>query len=465
MVPLSIEGSSIILNATFSENIALNIVLICAIIVLLMLSAFFSASETAYSTVNIMRLKSYQDEKRKGAKKAVYIAEKYDLTIITILIGNNLVNIGGTTVAGTVIASLIINGTIADLVTTIAMTLLVLIFGEILPKTFAKQNSEELALKFSGPLYFMMKLFSPISWFFLKLRKGVIKHDETDNEPYMTEDELENVIDVMEDQGILDEKDAELISNSISINETTVYEIMTPRVDMICIDINDSVTEIRNKFFEYQFSRIPVYRDDKDKIIGILRERDFFTALIKYGPDKVNINKLISTPFFVSKATKVADLIREMQQEKKHFAIVVDEYGGTDGIVTLEDALEELVGEIYDEYDEVEAIPDIKQISDNTYQISSEMSLDEMFEQLHLGPTPDCIYSNVGGFVYDLCEDVPQEGKQITISSTYELNDIENPIFKKYNLLFTIKKVVDKRIKLVELTVSEISDEEDKNED
>ena len=465
MVPLSIEGSSIATILTFSDNLVLNLVLIGALVVLLMLSAFFSSSETAYSTVNLIRLKSYQDEKRRGAKKAVYIAEKYDLTIITILIGNNLVNIGATTIAGTIVASLIINQTFADLVTTIAMTLLVLIFGEILPKTLAKQKAEDLALKFSGPMYFVIKLFSPLSWFFLKLRKGLIKTDDKDSEPYMTEDELENVIDVMEDQGVLDEKDAELISNSISINEKTVYEIMTPRVDMISIDIEDSVTEIKNTFFEYQFSRIPVYREDKDNVIGILRERDFFTALIKHGPDKININKLISKPFFVSKATKVSDLIREMQKEKKHFAIVVDEYGGTDGIVTLEDALEELVGEIYDEYDEVEAVPEIKKVDDNRYLISSDMELEEVFEQLELGPTPECIYSNIAGFVYDLCEDVPEEGMSVQIDSTYEINDIENPILKKYKLTFTIKKVVDKRIKLVELLVTEIVDEDENNEE
>ena len=464
LVPLSVEGSSVVLNA-FNDNLGLNLVLIGALVVLLMLSAFFSASETAYSTVNIMRLKGYQEEKRKGAKKAVYIAEKYDITITTILIGNNLVNIAATTIAGTILVRLIINQTLADLVTTIAMTLLVLTFGEILPKTFAKQKAEDLALKFSGALYFLMKLFTPLSWFFLKLRKSLIKNDDAEAEPFMTEDELENVIDVMEDQGVLDEKDAELISNSISINETTVYEIMTPRVDMICIDIEDSVAEIRNKFFEYQFSRIPVYREDKDNIIGILRERDFFTALIKYGPDKININKLISKPFFVSKATKVSDLIRDMQQEKKHFAVVVDEYGGTDGIVTLEDALEELVGEIYDEYDEVDTDPEIKKVDDNKYLISAEMQLEEIFESLELGPTPECIYSNIGGFVYDLCEDVPQEGKQISIESIYEVNDIENPIYKKYNLTFTIKKVVEKRIKLVELLIEEVIEDDEESVD
>ncbi len=464
MVPLSVEGSSVATILSFSENLVLNVILCCSLIILLMLSAFFSSSETAYSTANLMRLKSYQDEKRKGAKKAVYIAENFDFTLITLLVGNNIVNIAATTIATIIFNSIIPNEFWANLVNILVMTILVLIFGEIIPKSIAKRKPEELALRFSGAFYVVMKVLIPITFCFQTIKKVAIK-EEKKSEPFMTEDELEDVIDVMEDQGVLDESDAELISNSLSLNETTAYDIMTPRVDMISVNIEDSILNIRDTFFEYQYSRLPVYRDDKDNIVGLLRERDFFTALIKYGADKVNINKLITKPYFVSKATKVDDLIRDMQQAKQHFAVVVDEYGGTDGIVTLEDCLEEIVGEIYDEYDDEEKIVDLKEIGENKYLVSAEMELEELFDQLELGKTPDSVYSNVGGFVYDLCEELPQEGMEVEYETVYEKIDLENPIVITYQLKFLIKQVKEKRIRTVELSVEVKEEDEQKSEE
>lgn len=464
MVPLSVEGSSVTTILAFSDNLVLNVILCCSLIVLLMLSAFFSSSETAYSTSNLMRLKSYQDEKRKGAKKAVYIAENFDFTLITLLVGNNIVNIAATTIATIIFNSIIPDEFWANLVNIIVMAVLVLIFGEILPKSIAKRKPEELALKFSGAFYVVMKMLIPITIIFHSFRKVFVKEEEN-TEPFMTEDELEDVIDVMEDQGVLDESDAELISNSLSLNEKTVYDIMTPRVDMISVNIEDSILNIRDTFFEYQYSRLPVYRDDKDNIVGLLRERDFFTALIKYGADKVNINKLITKPYFVSKATKVDDLIRDMQQAKQHFAVVVDEYGGTDGIVTLEDCLEEIVGEIYDEYDDEEKNVDLKEIGENKYLVSAEMELEELFEQLELGKTPESMYSNVGGFVYALCEELPQEGMEVEYETVYEKIDLENPIVITYQLKFLVKQVKEKRIRTVELSVEVKEEDEEENEE
>lgn len=464
MVPLSVEGSSVATILAFNDNLVLNIALCCALVVLLMLSAFFSSSETAYSTVNLIRLKNYQDEKVKGAKKAVYIAENFDMTLITLLVGNNIVNIAATTIATIIFDSLLTNELVSSILNIVVMTLVVLTFGEILPKSVAKRKPEAIALKFSGAFYVVMKILLPISIIFHKFRKTVIKENDN-NEPFMTEDELENVIDVMEDQGVLDENDAELISNSLSLNDKTAYDIMTPRVDMICVNIEDSVLNIRDTFFEYQYSRLPVYRDDKDNIVGLLKERDFFTALIKYGADKVNINKLITKPYFVSKATKVDDLIRDMQKEKQHFGVVVDEYGGTDGIVTLEDCLEEIVGEIYDEYDDEEKTVDLKQVSENKYLISAEMQLEDLFEQLELGKVPESAYSNVGGFIYDLCEELPQEGMLVEYESVYEKIDLENPVRIIYQLKFLIKQVKEKRIRTLELTIEEKQLDEDNQEE
>lgn len=456
MVPLS-EGSSVATILGFGDNLALNITLVCVLVLLLLCSAFFSSAETAYSTVNIIRLKNKQDEKVKGAKKAVYCAEKFDVTLITILIGNNFVNIAATTIAAVVFGAMIANPTLANILNTVVMTILVLTFGEIIPKSFAKENAEDLAIRFSGTMYFIIKLLTPISFIFMKFRKSLLSKDkEKELDPYMTEAELGNVIEVMEDQGVLNEKDAELIANSITLNDKTVYEIMTPRVDMISIDVDSSIEEIKTKFFDYQFSRLPVYQEDKDHMIGLIRERDLFTAIIQNGQDNVNIKDLMTKPYFVSKSTKVLDLISEMQATKEHFAIVVDEYGGTDGIVTLEDALEELVGEIYDEYDEVDTKPELTELEHNKYLISADMEIEDLFEDLNLGKAPESEYSSVGGYIYELCEELPSEGKVVQIKSVYEKDDIENPIYITYLLSFEIKEVVDRRIRSVVLSISEV---------
>lgn len=445
------------INLNFiTENWILNVILLILMIFLLAASAFFSSTETAFSSVNLIRLRNYMEEKKKGAKKAVYIADKFDVTLTTILIGNNFVNISATTIGAFILGKTILNPTVANIVNTFVMTIIVLIFGEILPKTYGKENSEKVALRSAGAMYVIIKLLWPISWLFIKLNNRIKrnKKEATEN-PYVTEAELESIIDVMEDEGVIEEEDADLIQNAINLNDRTVFDIMTPRVDVVAIDINDSVETIKQFFFDNQFSRMPVYRDDKDHMIGILSERDFFTAILKN--ETVDLSKIISEPYYVSKKTKVNDLIKDMQRTKKHLAIVSDEYGGTSGIVTMEDALEELVGEIYDEYDEVADLI-ISQIDDNRYSLSANMELEELFEKLKLGETPISNYSTVGGFVYELCEDLPIEGKVIHYTSVYEEIDMENPVEIKYDLEFTVKKVENRRIRSVELKITRISE-------
>lgn len=456
MVPL--EGYAQVLSI-FTNNITVDIILILLLLFLLIGSAFFSSTETAFSSINIIRLKNYLEEKRKGARKAVYIAEKFDLTLTTLLIGNNFVNIFATTIAAFIFSKLIVNPTLANIANTFIMTVIVLIFGEIIPKSFGKDNPEKVALKHAGVMFFLIKLLYPLSWIFLQINRIVkISDNNRTNNPYVTEEELESIIDVMENEGVIDEDNADLIQSALNLNLKTVYDIMTPRVDVVAIDINDSIDVIKETFFTNQFSRIPVYQEDKDNMIGILSERDFFTALIKNdNKNDIKIQNLITKPYFVSKTTKVDDLIKEMQLLKKHFAIVSDEYGGTSGIVTMEDALEELVGEIYDEYDEVED-QDIVKIDDSKYLVSTEMDLDELFDVLNLGEAPMTKYSSVGGFVYELCEGLPIEGKSIHISSLYENYDLENPITINYDLEFVIKKVENRRIRSIELIIKEINE-------
>lgn len=447
---------------SFWEDFSKKIPLFVVLIILLMFSAFFSSCETALSSINIIRLKNFVEEKRKGAKKALYLAERFDVTLVTLLVGNNLVNIGATTIAASVITDLIKNPTLASLANTFLMTVIILIFGEIMPKSTAKQKPEQIALKFSGILYFIQKILWPLTFVFYSLTKLFV-NKEKNNAPQVTEEELESIIDTMEDEGVIDDDNAELMQNALNINDTTVYEIMTPRVDVVAVDINEDIESIKNVFLEYKYSRIPVFDKDKDNMIGILRERDFFTAYINKDKEAFNIKKIISAPYFVSKTTKVDDLIQEMQEVKKHFAIVLDEYGGTSGIVTMEDALEELVGEIYDEYDdEPELDYDFKKINENKYQINPEMQVEDLFEELNLGKEPDSNYPTIGGLVYELCEEPPFKGKVVKYETVYDNNDLENPIIKHYQLNFTIDRVIKRRIKSLILEIIEINDEENK---
>jgi CBS domain containing-hemolysin-like protein len=288
----------------------------------------------------------------------------------------------------------------------------------------------------------------------MKLRNVLSKKTE-DETPKVTEEELETIIETMVDDGEIDSDDAELMRGMIDSNNRTVYDIMVPRVDIIAIDIESTIDEIKEIFFKYKFSRIPVFRDDKDHIIGILNERDFFTALIEHK--KINIEKMVSKPLYVSMEMKSDDLIRKMQKEKKHFAIVADEYGGTGGIVTLEDAIEVITGEIYDEHDDVDDIKDyIKQVEDNQYIIDAEMPIEDLFELLELGKAPESRYSNIGGFLYGLGEELPTLGQNFDYDANVYKQD-EDGMTEEFliKLHFSVIEVIERRIKKIKLIVDE----------
>ena len=430
-----------------------------AIVFLIICSSFFSASETAYSTVNIMRLRSNVEEKRKGAKEALWIAEHFDRTLTTILVGNNIVNIAATTLAALMLTDLISNPTLSNLANVVGMTIIVLIFGEIIPKCRAKESAEKIALRYAKILRIIIKVLYPFTSFFMWLRKKMVKQND-DVTPTVTESELESIIDTMEEEGVIDADDADLMQSVLDISERTIYDIMVPRVDIIGVEVEMSIDEIRDIFFDNKYSRLPVYRDDKDHILGILSERDFFTFLLKKKPNtKFNILELITRPLYVSKTMKVDDLIRRMQIEKKHFAIVSDEYGGTSGIVTMEDALEEIVGEIYDEHDDNEDNTDIVKIADNVYEVEADVPLDDLYEVLELGKAPESSYTNVGGFLYSLAEKVPTEG-EVLLWHTSVLKESEEEMVeeKNYELQFTILEVKERRIIKAKLEIIEIEE-------
>ena len=422
------------------------------IVILLAVSSFFSMSETVFSSVNVIRLKTFIESGEKGSKKALWITDHFDLTLSTISVGNNLANIALATISVGVFSKIFVNNpALINVANTLIMTTLILIFGEIVPKSFGKNNSEKIALLISGILYWIIRIMKPITWIFLKIKQWIVKDKEV--KISVTGDELETIIDTMEEEGSIDEDEAEMLQSVLDLNEHKVYEIMTPRVDMIAIDIEDSIEEIKEIFFKYLFSRIPVFEDNRDNIIGVLYERDFFTKIIK--GEEINIHELIKEPFFVSTSMRVDTLIESLQRESFHIAIVIDEYGGTSGIVTMEDALEELVGEIYDEHDLVED-EFILPLKENKYSINAEIDLEDLFDDLELGNPPTSHYSSLSGWLYDMLEDIPE------VDDTYNYvqeimnynHDEEEP--RRILLKFVIKDIKDRRINYVHLTIEEI---------
>lgn len=432
--------------------------ILVGIIILLICSSFFSASETAFSTSNNIRLRNYADEKRKGARRALWIVENYDRALSTILVGNNFVNIASTTLCAYLLGVFITSPTVANLINTVVMTIIVLIFGEILPKSIAKQSPEKVALKFSGVMYFLIKLLTPVCWVFIKLQKLFVKN-KTDDNPTVTEDELESIIDTMEEEGVLESYDADLFQGVMDLNDKTVYDVMTPRVDVVALNKNASEQEINELFLDSEFSRVPIYDGDKDHMIGVLYQKDYFKNILKKEPFK--LSTLITEPLYVAENMKVKELIKSMQSEKKHMAIVVDEHGGTSGIVTLEDALEEMVGEIYDEQDDEEQLL-IKKIDDKTYELSPEIDLFDLFKELQIEHLPQTQYSTLGGLLYELAENLPNLHQKLEVVTIDEqLADNGEFVSKTVKLIFEILKLEDMRIKRVLLTVVENPEDEE----
>jgi putative hemolysin len=452
--------------AVWNEPKMLLLVLMLA---LLIASAFFSMAEMAYSAVGKVRMKTLVEQNVPGSKKAYWIAENFDRTLTTLLVGNNLSNIALTTVSVVffnfvfTLVGMTNPETVVSIVNTMVMTIIILTFGEILPKSLAKVNPERIALKISRFLYFLIKIMTPITFLFRRLNKRVVSHIESDQKLTVTEDELETIIDTMEEEGSIDEDEADMLQNVLDLSEITVDEIMTPRVDMVAIDVTKDLNAITEMFFKHKYSRIPVYEETSDNIIGILYERDYFTKLIK--GQHVNIKKILKKPLFVPATTKVDALIELLQEENNHIAVVVDEYGGVDGIVTMEDALEELVGEIYDEHDEV--AESIVKHGENEYMIDADFDLKSLFEELHLGESPVSESTSVGGWLFEKFQDIPEVGEKIqyeqAVNQIYnELSELESEDVEV--LSFEVLKVKKRRIKSVLLKIRIRNDGESGNQ-
>lgn len=379
-----------------------NIGRIVIIIITIVFSALFSSCETAFSSVNKIRLKNYAAQGNKRAEKALKIANSFEDALTTVLVGNNIVNITMASVGTILFTSLF--GSKGVGISTAVITVLVLIFGEVLPKSFAKQNAEKLALIFAGPLSALIFIFKPIVLFF-NLLASVLKSDKT--EPTVTEDELKYIIDEIEEQGVLEEQESDLVKSALEFDEITVNEILIPRIKVIGIEKSSSIEEIKNLFIEEMYSRLPVYDKSLDNIIGMITNKRFFKMLSQGGND---ISEIIQDVAHFSDLKLISEALRDMQRLKTHLAVVLDQYGGTKGIITLEDIIEELVGEIYDENDEI--IHNFIKISDTEFEIAGDMSISDMLEEIGLEETAiESTYTSVGGWVTELLEHIPEENE------------------------------------------------------
>ena len=364
---------------------------IILIIIAMIFSALFSSCETAFSSVNKIRLKNYAAQGDKRAEKALKIANSFEDALTTVLVGNNIVNITMASVSTVLFTTLFGSGAVG--ISTAVTTVLVLIFGEILPKSYAKENAERLSLFFAGPLSFLIILFKPIIFIFNKLA-SILKNGKV--EPSVTEDELKYIIEEIEEQGVLEEQEGDLVRSALDFDEITVNEILIPRVKVIGVEKNASIDEIKSLFIDEMYSRLPVYDKSLDNIIGMITNKRFFKMLAQGGND---ITEIIQDVAHFSDLKLISEALRDMQRSKTHLAVVLDQYGGTKGIVTLEDIIEELVGEIYDENDEV--IPSIVKISENEYEVSGDLSISDMLDQLGLDEDMiESTYTSVGGWSF-----------------------------------------------------------------
>ena len=398
------------------------------IAVAILFSAFFSGSEIVFNSANRMRLKKAAESGKKTSRLAWRICENFTSTLSTILIGNNLVNIAASSAATLVVIRLlesngIVNEGLASLISTVSITLLLLLFGEIIPKVIAKQKADKLVGFVAVPIRIFTLLLYPLVFLVTLLMKGIRKiwgTDKTEDTPSVTEEELSSIIDTVEEEGVIDEDKSELLQSTLEFSDTTVEEIMTPRIDLVQIDIEDDPESIYDVVLNSRYSRIPVYEDNIDNIIGILFLNTYYQALadvVEQGKtaSDLDVRSLLRPPLFIYKSMKLPAVLNMMREQKSHLLIVTDEFGGTLGIVTMEDILEELVGDIWDESDEI--VQMIEKLGDNLYEINGDMNIDDFFSEIDFDAEAHdftCEYSTMGGWAVEMLNDAPAMGDSFT---------------------------------------------------
>ena len=376
------------------------------IVVLLMISAVCSASETAFSSANRIRLKNMAASGSKRAAKALAMAEDFDKPLTAILIANNVVNIASSSLATVFFTERFGSGSVG--IATLVMTVLVLIFGEILPKSLAKENSERFSVFMAPLLSVFIFVITPLIWLFSGIKWLVIRLvGRREEQPSVTEEELKYIIEEIEDEGVLEEQESDLVRSALEFDEITISKVLVPRIKIIGIERGSSPESIKDIFVQTKFSRLPVYEGTLDSIVGVIHQSDFFELYLSGGGD---IGSIMKQPVLFPEGIRISEALRQLQKAKMHMGVVVDEYGGTEGICTLEDIIEELVGEIYDESDDEDT--SFIRLGENRYRVSASLSVGDFLDRA--GLPEDAIeteMTSVGGYVMELLGRIPEQNE------------------------------------------------------
>ena len=415
---------------------------IFSILCLLLLSAFFSATETAFTSLNRIKMKNMANDDVKNAKLVLKLEDRYDKLLSTILIGNNIANIGMTAIA-TVMFVVLLGGSLGPTASTVVMTVAVLIFGEISPKNIAKEHPEGFALFAAPVMRGLMWLFTPLNVFFSLWKKLLGKLFGTQENGSYTEDELITIVEEAQIGGSIGKEQQELITNAIEFDDLEAIDVITPRVDIVAVELGTSVEEIGRTFKESGLSRLPVYEDDLDNIIGIINQKDFHNYVV--GENR-ELEQYIKPVAYVAESIKAAVLLKKMQTKKTHIAIIVDEYGGTTGLVTMEDIIEELVGKIYDEHDAIE-MREVTRLYDGSYSVAGGANVEKFFEMV--GEDIDINATTINGWVMIELDRLAKVGDTFTYRSRHKIFHVR------------VTRADERRALMVQIRIEDIPEEDE----
>lgn len=424
---------------------------ILAIVILVVFSAYFSATETAFTSLNRIRIKNMANDGNVKAEKVLKLSDSYDKLLTTILVGNNIVNIAMTAIATVLFVKLF--GEYGATVATVVITVTVLIFGEITPKNIAKEKAEAFTMATSPVISFFMTLLTPVNFIFTKWKQLICFVFKLNKEDTITDDEILTMVEEAETGGGIDGERSELIQNAIEFDELTAEDVMTPRPEMEAIDINCPEDELEELFMKTGFSRLPVYEEDIDRIIGVIHQKDFHYYVLGKSH---TISEYVTPVVFVTETIKIFDLLRKMQKLKSHMAVVIDEYGGTAGLVTMEDIIEELVGEIYDEYDVIQN-KEVMPLQNGSYRIRGSANLYKVFDYLEIVEDIQEV-NTVNGWVSMVLDKIPEKGDSFRVT-------IDNRVIKVRVTKADERKALEINLALEEIHDKDKSDTDERRED
>ena len=411
-----------------------NNTILLVLVILVFSYSFFSASETAFSSLNKVKIKALANQDNKKAIKTLKLSENFSKLLTTILIGNTIVNVVAASLATVLFTNIFKNNGVA--ISSVVMTITIMIIGEILPKTIAKHMPEKFAMSVTPILNILITIFTPLTAIFNLLEKSLSKSFKDNDDTYSTE-EIITIVEEANEGGDIEDHEADLITNALEFNDLDVGEVFTPRTDIVAIDIDEDNTEKIEKLFrDSGYSRLPVYKDSIDNIIGVLHEKDFYYHLL-YEKSS-DIKHILQNVLYTQSQVKISSLLKELQKSKLHMAIVCDEYGGTQGIITMEDILEELVGEIYDEHDEV--VEYYKKINDDTYLVKGDLDINDFFEFFKIENKEEYDFNTTSAWVIDILDKIPDIGEKFDYKNiSVEITDADEKIVNEIKVTIKIE--------------------------